>query len=469
MDTGQVSYYSNKGWQPAGTTSGGQIVKELLPVSIEFRMTHDGLSQQKKQDVGADPVVVFQTIRVTAELRDTTGQLVDSGIAQYYGGSWLTFGTLSGGQAIKEMLPGSYQFRTSFASKMYNVTQDVRQNATVLFEVPALPTATPTKTATPTDTATATATRTAMPTDTATASSTATRTATPTHTATATATPTDTATATPTATNTATPTDEPTPTFTATSAVHAPAVEESATPTNSSTAEPPTQRRLLWRRPHANCDGAAFGHSDASATAQPTATATRTRWFSPTATPTTMPLDRTAPIATLTSPTNGASVKGVVTVNGVARDETCLSTTRLLLDGDVVANGLPYTWDTTNVADGRHTLELVVTDCAGNRSSVLVSVRVDNTAPQPPALLAANSPALGGASGWVELAGLAEPEVRLQLWVLTPGSLTPAVRAIFTADNCGFWSYDFSFTQPGTILLSLVRRTRRATGLERAL
>ncbi|NOU87603.1 DUF1080 domain-containing protein [Paenibacillus sp. LMG 31460] len=59
LDNGTATYYAES-WRPIGHTSGGEIGKELLPGSYMFAMTYTGTYQEKFQNIGTDPVVVFQ-------------------------------------------------------------------------------------------------------------------------------------------------------------------------------------------------------------------------------------------------------------------------------------------------------------------------------------------------------------------------------------------------------------------------
>ncbi|MBS0555671.1 MAG: S8 family serine peptidase, partial [Proteobacteria bacterium] len=94
--------------------------------------------------------------------------------------------------------------------------------------------------------------------------------------------------------------------------------------------------------------------------------------------------DTTAPSVSLSNPTAGSTVKGLVAVDVAASDNVGVARVDLMVNGTKLASdtSAPYgfTWDSTTVADGNVTLTAYAYDAAGNSTSRSVSVSVANTA-----------------------------------------------------------------------------------------
>jgi hypothetical protein len=119
--------------------------------------------------------------------------------------------------------------------------------------------------------------------------------------------------------------------------------------------------------------------------------------------------DTTPPTVSIASPTNGATVSGIVTVTAAASDNVGVASVDFYVDG--VFEGTktaPYTltWYTTYFAEGSHTLKAVARDAAGNTAtSAIVTATVSNqtstdrTAPTVRII----TPVPGWVSGWLTI------------------------------------------------------------------
>jgi hypothetical protein len=75
------------------------------------------------------------TIMATVELKDSAGNPLSGGVVQYYSGSWRSFGTTGAdGQVSKELGPGSYRFRITYAFAHERKSQDIAADPTVVFQ-----------------------------------------------------------------------------------------------------------------------------------------------------------------------------------------------------------------------------------------------------------------------------------------------------------------------------------------------
>ena len=126
-----AQYYAS-GWHTfgSGTTA---TTMELLPVSYPFRVFYGGASQQKSQNVGSDPNVVFTTVEVSFALHDSGGGDLASDNAQYYASGWHTFGSGTTATTM-ELLPVSYPFRVFYGGASQQKSQNVGSDPNVVFE-----------------------------------------------------------------------------------------------------------------------------------------------------------------------------------------------------------------------------------------------------------------------------------------------------------------------------------------------
>ena len=135
LDTGTVSYYAGS-WRSFGQTTGGESSKELLAGSYTFSMIYEGTRKELVQNTGTDNVVVFQTVNVKVQLKDSLGNPLDTGTVSYYAGSWRSFGQTTGGESSKELLSGIYTFDMSYAGTHKQIANNITTNPTIVFQTP---------------------------------------------------------------------------------------------------------------------------------------------------------------------------------------------------------------------------------------------------------------------------------------------------------------------------------------------
>jgi len=94
--------------------------------------------------------------------------------------------------------------------------------------------------------------------------------------------------------------------------------------------------------------------------------------------------DTTPPTTSITSPANGATISGTVNVTATASDNVGVTQMQILIDGNEVTSNtnstsLSFSFGTTNVANGSHTIVSKAFDAAGNvGTSPTVTVTVAN-------------------------------------------------------------------------------------------
>lgn len=102
--------------------------------------------------------------------------------------------------------------------------------------------------------------------------------------------------------------------------------------------------------------------------------------------------DRNPPVVSVTSPAEGATVSGAVTVSADATDDVGVASVEFSVDGGAAvamanSSGSAWSasWDSASVSDGAHTITVTARDAKGNAASDSVNVTTDNgTAPPGP-------------------------------------------------------------------------------------
>ncbi|HET7176803.1 MAG TPA: Ig-like domain-containing protein [Gammaproteobacteria bacterium] len=147
-----------------------------------------------------------------------------------------------------------------------------------------------------------------------------------------------------------------------------------------------------------------------------TAVATDAGGHSASATPVTVTVsnggvDTTPPTVAITSPADGATVSGSVTVYANAADDTSVTSVQFMLDGGKLGAAVtssPYhvSWDTATVGNGSHSLSAVATDSAGNTAAATpVAVIVANGTDTTTTRLQETDPSISYSAGWIQTTG----------------------------------------------------------------
>ncbi len=94
--------------------------------------------------------------------------------------------------------------------------------------------------------------------------------------------------------------------------------------------------------------------------------------------------DVTPPTTQIIAPTDGATVSGTITVTATASDNVGVTSLQIYIDGTLQSSGtsspLNFSWDTSSVSNGPHTIYSKASDAAGNVStSTTIAVTVNNS------------------------------------------------------------------------------------------
>jgi len=119
--------------------------------------------------------------------------------------------------------------------------------------------------------------------------------------------------------------------------------------------------------------------------------------------------DTTPPTVSITSPANGATVGGTITILASASDNVGVASVQILVDGAPLGakdTTSPYSaqWNTASVSNGSHTIAAQAWDLAGNTAtSSNVVVTVSQTPPPPPPPPAGDEITISDESGLLQI------------------------------------------------------------------
>ncbi|HSW85415.1 MAG TPA: Ig-like domain-containing protein [Candidatus Saccharimonadales bacterium] len=154
--------------------------------------------------------------------------------------------------------------------------------------------------------------------------------------------------------------------------------------------------------------------------------------------------DTTPPTVSITSPTNNATVSGQVPITANASDNVGVSQVTFQVDGTtkstVTASPYSYTWDSTVVANGTHTINVIATDAAGNNSNSSITVNVNNGDKTPPVVSITNPTNNATVSGSTSISANASDNVGVTGVTFQIDGATKVV------DNASPYSYSWDTT-----------------------
>ena len=154
-------------------------------------------------------------------------------------------------------------------------------------------------------------------------------------------------------------------------------------------------------------------------------------------------VDTIAPTVDITSPANGATVSGTVSIAASATDNVGVTKVACNLDGgtwvDDTTSPYTWTWDTTSVADGStHTINCRAYDLAGNYADDSVTVTVDNSGPD------------NEITSGVPVTGTLTSVGQTEMWFIDVAANCEQMESILTCGNDDFDLYGRLNAEPTT-------------------
>lgn len=126
--------------------------------------------------------------------------------------------------------------------------------------------------------------------------------------------------------------------------------------------------------------------------------------------------DTTAPSVSVTSPANGSTIQGSISFTAAASDNVGVTGVRLFIDGNAVGaeiTAAPFsaTVDTTSLGNGTHVFSATARDAAGNQTTAISTVTVNNPDVTAPAV-SVTSPTNGSTvAGTISLVAAASDNI----------------------------------------------------------
>ena len=119
---GATAKYYHSGWKDVPGQTGDDGSGILFAAldgqmgNLTVKLYYAGSSNQKTQHLPTDSYYTFQTELVTVQLLNSSSVGLSGGVAKYYASGWKDFGTTdANGEAKKELLPGKYSFKMTWA------------------------------------------------------------------------------------------------------------------------------------------------------------------------------------------------------------------------------------------------------------------------------------------------------------------------------------------------------------------
>lgn len=184
--------------------------------------------------------------------------------------------------------------------------------------------------------------------------------------------------------------------------------------------------------------------------------------------------DTIDPIVSITSPSNGETISGAVSIAIDASDNVEVTTVQCNIDGgtwaDDTSSPYGFSWDTTLVSDGAHTIYARAYDAAGNYAEASISVSVNNN---PSSVVHVSQDLVGTVAGSeVDYfavsaeAGLLDVSVSwgntndIDCYICTTADYTSYLARGYTTNNPETCSYTIS--NPGTYYVAIRMYTSSA-------